>query len=866
MAGDQTNANGPAAADSHLDLGDNKAERGSRAPGDDTQTGEKTDTPRPTWANVWQIPTIILSAILIVWGIRSAMGPTEALDFDATLAAIEQHIADGEHERAALQLRTAIEPHLDSLQPAQRAVFHRAVADYHFYAQPPAHGSVSVSRHIAEHYARAADLGAALDPKRLERWAEVMMASGDMAGARARLAELDASLASLEGDPEVQQERLQAVRASRNRVFRRLVEYQLRAAVLPFDELMEVLAAYRVDPQLSTEDELWAVARMAELRLIAGHTQQAIDLLLVDMRRLEGRNLHSENAGLGELYALLGRGYFELGDYDKSAAHLETALQLLPGSHAVRGDAMLYLGRIAFARGEFDVALERFHNIVSDYVMTRSYLPGLLGRAETYGVTGEHESSQADYRQLVEQLQRVGLRRDITPEHVAASLCDRHDAALALGRLDRALAYVTIAEELFPPEKTPGEVLFRLASTNRQMADDLIRQASGGEIRNATYGGMAQIDPAIRYEASLRYEKAGQYYLRHANAEQPDRYADNSWATSLWMAADSFDCGGRQDLAIQHFLRYRDNRAVDDPRRAEVLFRLAQAHHAQGDCDQAINFYERILEDHGRTGFAARSYVPLARCLLAVNRPEDAKQQLHFVLGGGGLLEPDARDYRDALIELGRIHHEQGEFVHAIERLTEATQRYPDDPRRLEVLYLLADSYRANAMIIADRIKNDYGISAGEIGQLTSLRAAHLQSAKDAFTMVVEADESGTVSDLSLFEQDMLRRARLYQADCAFHLGQYSVAIQYYEQVARRYSSHQSSMYALVQIVNCYNELGDVDRAAAAHRRALVRLQQLPDAVFAAPDALMDRAAWERWLDNNPVASTRTASANAAPG
>ena len=70
-------------------------------------------------------------------------------------------------------------------------------------------------------------------------------------------------------------------------------------------------------------------------------------------------------------------------------------------------------------------------------------------------------------------------------------------------------------------------------------------------------------------------------------------------------------------------------------------------------------------------------------------------------------------------------------------------------------------------------------------------------------------------------------------------------------------------MYALVQIVNCYNHLKDADRAATAHRRALVRLRQLPDAAFDSTESLMNRAAWERWLDSSPVGASLAASTNA---
>ena len=67
-------------------------------------------------------------------------------------------------------------------------------------------------------------------------------------------------------------------------------------------------------------------------------------------------------------------------------------------------------------------------------------------------------------------------------------------------------------------------------------------------------------------------------------------------------------------------------------------------------------------------------------------------------------------------------------------------------------------------------------------------------------------------------------------------------------------------MTALIQIVNCYVNLGDYKRAETAHRRALVRLKKLPDEAFDAEDALLDRDAWERWLQNMPVDTSTIAA------
>jgi hypothetical protein len=74
-----------------------------------------------------------------------------------------------------------------------------------------------------------------------------------------------------------------------------------------------------------------------------------------------------------------------------------------------------------------------------------------------------------------------------------------------------------------------------------------------------------------------------------------------------------------------------------------------------------------------------------------------------------------------------------------------------------------------------------------------------------------------------------------------------------YDRAARRYSDHVCAVHALVQIINCYDALGDAERAQVAHRNALKRLAQLPEGAFDDPQALMTREAWDRWLRNRPV-------------
>jgi tetratricopeptide (TPR) repeat protein len=435
---------------------------------------------------------------------------------------------------------------------------------------------------------------------------------------------------------------------------------------------------------------------------------------------------------------------------------------------------------------------------------------------------------------------------------VATSLEDRHDAALAQGLLDDALEYVSIAESLFKSDNVPPGVLFRIASTSRQIADNVIARAI--EAITDHPKRIEHIEPEIRHRAAEQYERAGDYFLRHARALTAVPDADDDWARSLWLAADSFDLAGRRRKAIRHFLEYIESRSIDDPRRAEATFRLAQAYHAEHDFASAATNYERVIEEHPRSPYGTRSHVPLARCYVALDRRPEAEQQLRRVLDGSyDAINPDAIDYRDALIELGVIQYESAQFVPAIERLTEAVTRYPDDERINEIRFRLADSYRRHALATREQLSTEPNLSPQQHRLLELRIDDEFESALIGFDRVCDGYLRLDPRRLNRLQRDFERNAWMYRADAAFELGRYELAVDLYDKAARRYAEHAASMHALVQIINCYELTGDARRAEVAHRNAVKRLAQLPDDVLDDPENLMDREAWERWLRRRPA-------------
>jgi len=364
----------------------------------------------------------------------------------------------------------------------------------------------------------------------------------------------------------------------------------------------------------------------------------------------------------------LARGYSELGNYPYAEYHVEQAMQRIEESDPIRGDALVVLGQIGVTRGQWHEAFEHFDRVLRDFAAMHSAIPARLGRAEIHSILGDDERSLADFRKLHAELAAALPRRDVTPQDVGRSLADRHDAALTTDRLPEALEYILLAETFFGAGKVSQEVVFRIASTSRQLADDLIDDARVEQ----PDASLDELDPTVRFEASEHYRRAGDYYVRHARALAGRPGADEVWADSLWLAADSYDLGGWHDLSIAHFTEYVAGRSDLDPRRPEAVFRLAQAYHAELDYETAARQYEQVLDEHPRSHVASRSHVPLARCLLALGRRPEAERQMIQVISGRSGMEPEALDYRDALIELGSLYYDNEDFVGAIERLHEA--------------------------------------------------------------------------------------------------------------------------------------------------------------------------------------------------
>jgi tetratricopeptide (TPR) repeat protein len=808
----------------------------------------RTPPPPIDFKSLWPIPALILAVGLFVAGLVVAVSSRPKPDPGVPLAEAERLVANQQFEEAIEYLNTGARPLVDSefATDEHRVRFFLARARAFSGAQ----AKLGLSREenhrtILADFEAAEKLGAELDPSDIERLAETKLALDDVDGAWERTRKLP----DAEGARKV-------------RLMKQIVEHNLahpgatRAAMS-----LELLAELSASPELPAADRAWVLLRQSEMLLAMGRAEDAVSKLLREIQRL--RDVPSET--LGELYLLLGKAYFETGQHATATRQLEVADSVLDPSSERRADTATLLGMILQAAGRLEAAKDKFVQVVQDYAMSPAYPAAVLGEAESEAGLSNHDLAVGKYAELVELVHKAssesrrpgGFAFGFGRDRVFQSLMDRQRERFESGELQLSLRYGQLAESMFAEPETPPALLDALARTHRRIADETVQSARTARGEDFT---IASLDPATRAEVRQHYVAAGEFFRRHAQALAATDSAGSS--ASLWQSADSFDLSGDLEEARRGFATYGDGASDDDPRKPESRFRLAQIFQAKGEHAAAAALFRGLVD--ARAGVISdRSIVPLAQSLASLgdqSSREEAERQLLRVVDGT-VLAPSAREYREALIELGGLYYVSGQFALAIPRLEQALERYPEDARRESVRFRLADSLRLEARSIDATLTQ--ALPQAERDQLMEKRATHLASAVKLYDEVRSSLESKPEPSLTALERLQLRNATFYIGDCLFDLGDFDKAIAAYDAARLRYADDPASLVAIVQIVAAYVQQGKYPQARTANERARQQLARFPDEVWTRPELPMEKRHWERWLDARTLLEQQAGAAPA---
>lgn len=787
----------------------------------------------------WPALLLAVGTLALVGGITIGLATRPRPDLGAAIADADRLIDRGEYQGAIDVLNRRVLPLVGEswVGPELRGRYHLAVARSVYLGQrelgihEPANDEL-----IRREYLSAEDAGASLTPDDIVYLCDTYVELGQEDRAHARVMKLPSSAS-----------------AQRRSIMRRLVEHELGRARPEFDRAIRVLTAMSADPDLSLEDRAWSLARETEVRLGQGFVGEAVSRLLQGIMRLED----APGGALAELYALLGQAYYELGDYESAMKQLERARGLLGNSEPLAARVETYMGLSDQSMGRLEDARDRYAAVVEWSDGMDWQLPAVLGLAETEGLLGRTDESVSSYERVVQALVRGEERPLVTPDRVASSLLRQAEDRITAQDPQSALRFVLRAEQLFSLNEVPPGVLRTLAEAHEMLAERTLAEASPEGLD--TGRRVHALDPATRETVQRHYLASAGYYARHASAVL--LFDNEAYVDSLWSAALTYDAAGDYERAIATFREYIDG-VPDDPSatgrratRAEARFRLGRAYQARGEHPLAADVFEALLADGELGGdvgqFAEDSYVPLAQSYLSdsdeANDAEARRLLTEAISGRFG--DAGSVYFHDALLELAALHHRSGEYVEAIERLNEALERYPEDPDAPVLRYRLADSLRQEAGAI-ERTLAQEAMPDAEAEAMRETRESHLREALRLFGEVRDELEAEDPARTPESRRVALRNAFFFLGDCAFDLGDYEAAVRHYETARERYSRDPASLVAMVQIVNAYVAMGQIDRARAANERARRFYASLPEEAWDDPYLPMGRADWERWLDS----------------
>jgi tetratricopeptide (TPR) repeat protein len=559
----------------------------------------------------------------------------------------------------------------------------------------------------------------------------------------------------------------------------------------------------------------------------------------------EARRFDGDPIAQGQVHYGLGYCAWKLGDLPEAERLLRVARDQLKSQHPLDADAAYALGRIRQDRDDPKEAVSFYEHVIESHPDSPVAPLARLGRGVCRIALGNDDPGLTDLHDLVDE---IGSRKS-RQRYRADVLAGLRDAASTLsvrGNYQGALELMSY-EQTLEPEPAP-EFYTRLGSVFEKRADQVEKTLPESPDAAARILRTRQV-------RDLR-TKAGDAYVAFSRSVTLDD--DKAHGDALWKGVDLYDRAGNLQHAIsalELFVAERPN----DGSAPEALLRLGRAYQAAGLFDRAISAYQRNQTRYGQSLAASKSGVPLAQAYIAKG-PQSypaAEAALLRVIEDNPLITPEAQEFREALFELAQLFYRTERYEEAVARLVELTDRYPQDERKGQVLFMMADSYRKSAALLNVNLAN---VAAGGIApqvaaaapqkagenEAAAAKRDRLAKARGFYDKVIELYRDNAPA--REIDRLQLKLSHFYRADCAYDLGRFDEAIKLYDAAALKYQDDSSSLAAYVQIVNSYCALGKLDEAKTANERAKWLLRKMPEGAFRDGSFSMPKAYWEQWL------------------
>jgi tetratricopeptide (TPR) repeat protein len=511
------------------------------------------------------------------------------------------------------------------------------------------------------------------------------------------------------------------------------------------------------------------------------------------------------------------------------------------------------LGQSREALDQFDRTQRQFHELAEGFA-------ACVAQANLHYTLAEFPEAIAAWQRAAAspgRLPEPGEEVWVSDRQFTSAVVETLRRFTAAKKFEHALALSDVLEVAGKRE----EALELAAEARTLWAREILRDAEA----HGTEGAEAQ-----RRKARDLLRTAGRDYVELAKM----RFITHDYTKHVAQAAASFLAGGDYDKAVEQFGEYLEYES--GPAVPKALVELGEAELSRGNPEAALRALEKCVELYPGDPSVYRGRLLAGKAYEERGDRSRAIELLEENLSGR--LTPASPEWRDAIFAEGRILyneavHRESEsraldakgpqheaaatkaleaavevFHRAIARLSEAVQRYPNDPQALASRYMIAEAYRYAARLPQRQLRK---ISVHQQQALLnrdvqkSLEAA-LEHYNELQSQLNRLQES---SPLSTLNATMLRNCYFAIGSILFELGQNDRALEAYRAAANAYQNVPEAMNAYFQMAACHRRRNHREEARVTLEQARVVLSRITadDAAFVAATS-HTRQEWEKLL------------------
>lgn len=773
----------------------------------------KPESLSATLVGKWHVPLLLLALFGFAVGLWHIYGARKQPSIDDDLNRVERLLQLGQYSAAHDQGERLL-PLREQMTDLEEARLALLLAEAIYLSQESlGYFNPANDLKLIQYYHRALDLGVEPTSALYVRLGNTRRRSGDYTSA---IKQYFAAL-PLTADSDV-------------RIRRRIVETMIQEDREDPSPILMQLDHILATGSLSQSELGWAVCRRSELLIDSVRAAEAEKFLIQVSSQLQAGKFKSK------ANYLLGLSQYDQGRLDEAERTLRAFRDQIELRTRWDAQSTLLLGRINSQQQRPQDALAFYEEVIRSFVGSDEYIAAKLGRAEALAELQRNQEALEQYHELVPMIISHSDNHLIDKDAVRASLISRYQLARGKEAYKIALRYLAIEEQLV--KSADASLSARMAETYALRAEELERVQMLVQTGNDASRSLGEV--------SYLFRRSGEYFRQLADASVIDD--DDAYGDALWNAAENFDRAGQWEQAVES-LRIFVYQRPNDPRSPMALFRLGQAYESQTQFPLAIEMYEVNRSKHPAHVATYDSLIPLARCYLRGGEEEASKAEhiLIHIVTNNSFFRPEAKQFREALFELGSLYFRQKQWAKCIRRLEEAVQRYPDDSQTIKAMYLLADAYRRGGQMLDERIAEAENAALQQ--ELAEERSQRLRRAKDLFEAIINWLQPVAEEDITADDAVCLMQSYLFRADCVFELGEYTEALELYKTAAFRYPNDLMALSANLQIVFCYYRLGNLESARTANERAKWLLTRMPKDAFKNQLLNLDEQHWQQWQE-----------------